>query len=116
MPKSSPREALTSCAEHVREVYGRDAADVIRNWRDQHYPETVQANHRWSRVSRRVDGVWVDRRCTRCEVVDQFGPLDGREVAHFVLPDGSKVQKKKYPTPQCIPLSAAALSTREETR
>ena len=106
MPKTTPRQALTACADHVREVYGRDAADLIAIWRDSQFPESERSYHRWARVSRREGGVWIDRRCVRCGVVDQFGSLDGREVAHYVLPDGSRVRKKAAPTPPCEPLGA----------
>lgn len=112
MTNLSTRQTLTDLAAHLREVYGRDAASLVELWRDQHFPENTVTKHRWEYLSRFEDGVWLDRRCLRCSTVDQYGVMEpgGKKVAHFVLPDGSLVQKDPNPMPPCRPSNLPSVS------
>jgi hypothetical protein len=106
MTQLRTRQTLTDLAAHMRETYGRDAAALVELWRDQRFPESTTIKHRWSWLNRRHDGMWINRECKRCGLIDQFGRMpDGKEAKHFVLPDGSILQKSPNPTPPCRPLT-----------
>jgi hypothetical protein len=107
----SIRDALTECASFIRHDWNVEAGDAIEVWRDRNFPEAPPpAYHRWKQVKPTADVTWVFRRCERCDLVEDFGPLveGGRLVARYVATDGSVTQKKHNPVPPCRP--AAALS------
>lgn len=115
MPISTAYRALTDCATHVREVYGSDAAALIELWRDQNFLERTDRKHQWRYLSRFEDGIWLHRQCLRCETVDRFGPMGPGEkkVAHYLLADGSVVQKSPNPMPPCRPALSARNPNKE---
>ncbi|KPC76777.1 hypothetical protein ADL26_04945 [Thermoactinomyces vulgaris] len=98
------RDALTECAGFLRREFGLDAADVVERWRDRNFPEAPEpAYHHWKRVDALVDRIWTDRRCQKCGLIEDFGPVvpGGRHVARYVAVDGSVTQKKHNPVPPC---------------
>jgi hypothetical protein len=100
------RDALTECASFLRREFGLDAADVVERWRDRNFPEAPPPSyHRWKWVNSMVDRHWTNRRCERCGLVEDFGPVvpDGRHVARYVAVDGAVTQKKHNPVPPCCP-------------
>lgn len=119
MPSPTPNQVLTRCAEHVRSVYGPEPAALIEVWRDRHHPDSPsRPYHRWAHIGRHIDGAWTRRRCAHCGTTERVSPMaaGGPHITHYLLPDGSTVKKSHRSTPECRPLSAAALSTNQPTK
>lgn len=115
MTELRTRQTLTELAAHMREVYGRDAAALVELWRDQRFPENAAKKHRWSWVNRRHEGMWIERECKNCGLLEQFGRMrDGKEATHLVLPDGSVVKKSPNPMPPCKPPALSARNPNKE--
>jgi len=106
MTQPHVRQTLTELAAHLREVYGRDAAAVVELWRDRNFPESpMPSYHRWSRVNSMIDRRWTNRRCERCGLVEDFGPVveGGKNVGRYVSTDGQVTQRKHHLVPPCKP-------------
>lgn len=105
MTQLRTRQTLTELAAHMREVYGRDAAALVELWRDQRFPENTVIKHRWHYINETRGQVWLDRVCVRCNLIDQYGPMEptGKKATYCLFPDGSVVQKSPNPTPPCRP-------------
>jgi hypothetical protein len=100
------RDALSECAAFIRDRWDIDTADAIELWRDRNFPEAPPPfYHRWFQVNKLIEGRWTDRRCDRCGLVQDFGPLveGGRHVARYVSVNGQVTQKKHHPVPSCSP-------------
>ena len=104
--KTSPRQALTAAADHLRAELGDTPANALIAWRDQHHPPGP-VRHSWQHATpsdRNEHGGHIERVCRRCGLVDEYRPLIGSDTwAHtWSHPDGLVQQRSKTPTPPCI--------------
>ena len=106
MSHASVRAALTECAAYIGREWDTEAAAAMAVWRDRNFPEApAPSYHRWARVNAIGERLWTDRRCEKCGLIEDFGPVvpGGRHVARYVAADGSVTQKKHNPVPPCKP-------------
>lgn len=117
--KTTPRQALTDAAEHLRAELGDTPANALLGYRDQHHPlASGPAKHSWGLVpfgeQRRVPNRTVERVCRRCGLSDEYRPLTegGRWVGVWHHADGRVEQRSKTKTPPCLPLSDTTTTER----
>jgi hypothetical protein len=120
--KTSPRQALTDAAEHLRAELGDTPANVLLAWRDQYHPLTTgPARHSWEWLpyGQRCNQAarLIERVCRRCGLVDEFRPMSegGRSVRVWRHVDGCLEQQSKTTTPPCRPLTNTTTTTKENS-